>query len=885
MRRQELLTKSSGLLARFAYDVRVKNSMGLFDINTIAEDLLVPVFSVVFDCPDLQNQNKIQMNFPAVDLGCSKSRISLQITSDGSSGKALKTVEKFEEHGLGSEFDRLLIYVLTEKQASYSSKKLAQAATDCSIDFSPERDILDYQNLSHLLSELPEEKLEAVADMLDVFFAAEDTGRKFRAELNAFLEVSVKKIEDEKTSKKYIPSVFVETTKTKEEMRYFANPLFFCEKIDDALSDFDLVEYNRILQLSHMQPINFDLATTISSPYPNTLSDLFGRLATQLDGISQMKAHLLPYTHEGQAEKTFGSHDYLSGYWEVFRHSLEYGGMGLVRSLEGIQKMAELAHAKIFLVTGMAGQGKTNFICDLVENQFRKFEVPTIFIPARRLNDYPGPNRLLSYIANNRYSPEFGDPHELFQLLNAVAADFGKPFIIAIDGINEVGDLDGFVSELRVFLEALCQYEYIKVIISCRSEFFDHKFSDLFEPQFSGFMYRVPDLRSKMSDENKLQLLASYLDHFRIRGHLSNYAKRVLQDDLILLRIFCDINEDHELGFVPDIYKGEIFERYLMIKVKEFPQDKQQEAISTLYQVCAKMMLMEDFAQIALDGFSAEQRQIIDSFVGEDIVLRREIPPTGLSSLGLSNISFTYDEMRDFLLAHFVVSRLSKDDPDAVTSMFDKIKKWPIYEGFFRYAYILSRKELDDHVTALCEANDDFLTHYLNNLPVLSPEIQSETDVSRVRELLAKPASDRQLRRLFWFLFRKRVLTDPINIQILLDHLAGLEDAGLEIFAKAAFSRSEGYRDDEWRDQIGSLLKSLLSLRREEQIGVGEVALAASLFFAPFARWDEREAVKNLFSKSFDVPEFSGALDRCAKTASKRVSECLAEIKDGVGSS
>jgi hypothetical protein len=884
MRRQELLIKSSGLLARFAYDVRVKNSMGLFDINTIAEDLLVPVFSVVLDCPDLQNQNKIQMNFPAVDLGCTKSRISLQITSDGSSGKALKTVEKFEEHGLGSEFDRLLIYVLTEKQTNYSSKKLAQAATDCSIDFSPERDILDYQNLSHLLSELPEEKLEAVADILDGFFAAEDTGRKFRAELNAFLEVSVKKIEDEKSSKKYIPSVFVETTKTKEEMRYFANPLFFCEKIDDALSDFDLVEYNRILQLSHMQPINFDLATTISSPYPNTLSDLFGRLATQLDGISQMKAHLLPYTHEGQAEKAFGSHDYLSGYWEVFRHSLTYGGIGLVRSLEGIQKMAELAHSKIFLVTGMAGQGKTNFICDLVENQFRKFEVPTIFIPARRLNDYPGPNRLLSYIANNRYSPEFGDPHELFQLLNAVAADFGKPFIIAIDGINEVGDLDGFVSELRVFLEALCQYEYIKVIISCRSEFFDHKFSGLFEPQFSGFMHRVPDLRSKMSHENKLQLLASYLEHFKVRGRLSSYAERVLQDDLILLRIFCDINEDQEVGFVPDIYKGEIFERYLVTKIQGFPKDKQQEAISTLYQVCEKMLSVGDFAQITLDGFSMEQRQIIDAFVGEDIVLRREVPPTGLSSLGLSNISFTYDEMRDFLLAHFVISQLSKNDPDAVTTMFGNIKKWPIYEGFFRYAYVLSRKEHNGHVIALCEANDDFQTHYLNNLPVLSPDIQSESDVSTLHELLAKPAADRQLRSLFWFLFRKRVLTDPINIQILLDHLAGLEDAGLEVFAKAAFSRSEGYRDDEWRDQIGSLLKSLLGLSREEQIGVGEAALAVSLFFAPHARWDEREAVKNLFSERFEVPEFSGALDRCAKTSSVRVRECLAEIAEGISS-
>lgn len=881
MRRQELLTKSSGLLARFAFDVRVKNSMGLFDINTIAEDILIPVFSVVFDCPELKNQNRIQMNFPAIDLGCSKSRTSLQITSDAASSKALKTIEKFEEHDLGSEFDRLLIYVLTERQKSYSSKKLVEAASGCTVDFRPERDIIDYQNLSQLLSELSDAKLEAVADILESFFVAEDSSRKFRTELNAFLNVSAQKIEDEKDSKKYIPSVFIETTTTKEEMRYFSNPLFFCEKIDDALDTFNLAEYNKLLQMSQMETIDFDLVTATTSSYPSTISELYPRLETQLNSISRLKSYLLPYTHEGKAEETFGSHDYLSGYWEVFRHSLTYGGMGLIRSLDEIQKMAELAKAKIFLITGMAGQGKTNFICDLVENQFRQFEIPTIFVPARRLNDYPGPNRLLSYIANNRYSPEFGDPHELFKLLNAVAADFGKPFIIAIDGINEVGDLDGFVSELRVFLDALCQYEYIKVIVSCRSEFFDHKFSDLFEPQFSGFLHRVRDLRSEMSDENKLQLLASYLDHFKIRGRFSRYAERVLQDDLILLRIFCDINEDQEVGFVPDIYKGEIFERYLMTKIQEFPQDRQHEAISTLYQVCAKMLSIEDFAQISLNGFSNEQRQIIDTFVGEDIVLRREVPPTGLSSLGLSNISFTYDEMRDFLLAHFVTNQLSKDDPDAVTAMFENIKKWPIYEGFFRYAYILARKEVNDHVTALCEANDDFLSHYLNNLPLLSPDIQSETDVSAVREILAKPASDRELRRLFRFLFRKRILTDPLNIQILLDHLAGLEDVRLEAFAKAVFSRSGDYRGDDWRDRISGLLKSLLGLSREEEASVGEAALAVSLFFAPYARWDEKEAVKNLFSERLEVPEFSGALNWCAKTASAHVNECLAEISEG----
>ncbi len=92
MTRQELLQKSASLLGRFAFEVRVSNALGLFDINTVAEDLLVPIFATILDCPNLQNQNRIQMNFPAVDLGCNVSRISIQVTSDASSSKINETL-------------------------------------------------------------------------------------------------------------------------------------------------------------------------------------------------------------------------------------------------------------------------------------------------------------------------------------------------------------------------------------------------------------------------------------------------------------------------------------------------------------------------------------------------------------------------------------------------------------------------------------------------------------------------------------------------------------------------------------------------------------------------------------------------------------------------
>ena len=341
----------------------------------------------------------------------------------------------------------------------------------------------------------------------------------------------------------------------------------------------------------------------------------------------------------------------------------------------------------------MAGQGKTNFICDLIENQFRAFEIPSIFIPARLLNSYSGPSRILSYVTNNRFAPHVASLHDLLKFLNRIAEECRKPFVIAFDGINEVGDLDGFVADLQVFLEALCQYDFVKVIITCRNEFFDHKFADVFEPQFSDHLYRVKDLRTMMSDVNKSRLLDAYLRHFQIKATLAEKAKKFLKNDLILLRIFSEIYEGKDIGYVPDIYKGDVFERYLLMKVQGFQTVAAPSVLEALYKICSRMLGDERFSQISLEGFDNHERKILEQLIGEDIILRREVPSTELASLGIENISFTYDELRDFLLAYYTVKKLAVSDPAQIELIFEKISGWPIYEGFFRYAYVLARKD------------------------------------------------------------------------------------------------------------------------------------------------------------------------------------------------
>ncbi len=881
MTRQELLQRSSALLGRFAHEVKVANAMGLFDINTVAEDFLIPIFAIAFNCPDLRNQNRIQLNFPAIDLGCATSRTSIQITSDSSSNKMCETLEKFESHGLCSDFDSLYVYVITERQKSYTSLKLTEAVNNLSIEFTPSSDILDFQDLAKILGKLTNGQLEQINSHLETEFKKTDANLQFRNNLDAFLEISQKKIEDEKRTRKYIPAVFVETSETKEEMRYFANPMFFHRKIDDDLQRIDLTHFNELLGKAKIEPVADNLRELRTLTTPNNLSELRAHLVQQSIVLEAMQKRVSPFSWCGDRGVRFAPSDYSTGYWEVFRHSIESSGSGVLSSLEKVSKKIGIAHAKIFLVTGMAGQGKTNFVCDLIENQFRAFEIPTIFIPARSLNDYPGPNRILSYAKNNRFAPDVANLHDLFTLLNKVAEECQKPFVIAIDGINEVGDLDGFGAELRVFLEALCQYDFVKTIITCRSEFFDHKFARVCEPQSPDQLYRVRDLRNEMSDDNKSRLLDAYLRHFQIKANFSEAAIEFLKNDLILLRIFSEIHEGKDIGYLPDIYKGDIFEKYLTMKIEEFPTSLRQKVLNSLYRICSRMLGEENFSQISLEGFDEPERKIVDRLIGEDIILRREVPSMGLASLGVENISFTYDELRDFVLAYYAVEKLSATNPSEIDSIFKKIPDWPIYEGFFRYAYVLSRKKRNATVLAACEASEDFHKHYVNNLSLLSADIQTPDDVKRIETVLKDNASERNLQNVAWFLFRKREQSELFNVRILLDHVSGLDDEKSERFMKAMFSPSFEFRGN-WRDEVSGLLNSLKDLGEETINGLGVPALALALHFAPYAHWNERESILNFFSK-FQLTQVVGAaIKACQVSVSVRVQNCLKEIAEGM---
>ncbi|MDH7790182.1 SMEK domain-containing protein [Ochrobactrum sp. AN78] len=860
MNRDEYLNGCAKYLGRLSHEIRALNAAGRFDINSVTEDFLVPILKELFDCPELQNQNEIQQNFPSIDLGCRKSKISFQVTTDASSGKIIKTLAKFREHQLEQLFERVCILTITEKQSSYTAKALSYEIAALSIKFDPSRDILDLTDIVSRLNSLNTHKLSCIHAYLASEFTKRDRHLQFRAELERFLEFSQNKIEIEKNSKKYIPSIFVETHKTKEEMRFFSHPLFFYRKICDSLNKIHYDELNSLLKLGREPELCLEISAEVLSATPQTFSELWPWLGAVDEAveIELRKIGPLSWYYKEYGGKYASENGNTDG-WSIVRFRVESLTTGIVWILQDVRSMIALMRHKVFLITSMAGQGKTNFVCDLVDRQFRAFELPCIFIPARELNSYQPRQRLFGFISNNRYAPNFSSIHQYLDFFNGLANEFGKPFLIVIDGINEVNALDEFNDELKDFCNAVCQYDFIKITITCRSEFFEEKYASLLNEPFSDAVHRVMDLRAKMSDAGKSRLLRSYLKHFQVTGHLSGFAREFLQNDLLLLRIFSERHEAQDVGYMSDIYKGDLFEEFLKRKIELFPERLKANAFPTLLKIVTSMLEADDFSTVSVRNFSDNEKEVVHRFVADDVILRQEIMPSGLASLGDLVISFTYDELRDFVIAYSFVQNMESET--SLSGDLSSLSGRPIFEGVYRYVYLLARKLGAKAALKACENSNDFIEHYTLNVHLLPPQVQNTQDVERMNMILRETTFPNRVRSAASFLVRRNNLAELLNINILIEHLNNLDTKNHCEYIRILFTRRNDFPSNNWQEKLNQFVEDISAVG-PDRVSRNRTSewLAFFLHVSSSAGWYERERTAALFADFSNNSILNGAI-------------------------
>ena len=170
MRRKELIDKIVKYLGVFVQEVKSYNVINNYDVNIHAENSLIPILNAIYEI-DLVNANDKKKNYPSVDLIDIKNKVCFQVTSTPTIKKVTDTLEKFLNHNLHQEFSTLYVYILTDKESSYSQSKIDQLISG-QFAFDANTQIIDHTDiLKKVNGIIALDRLEIIARLFEHEFS------------------------------------------------------------------------------------------------------------------------------------------------------------------------------------------------------------------------------------------------------------------------------------------------------------------------------------------------------------------------------------------------------------------------------------------------------------------------------------------------------------------------------------------------------------------------------------------------------------------------------------------------------------------------------------------------------------------------------------------
>jgi hypothetical protein len=705
----EALEKISKALGLLTHQTSAENRGGLFSKNRLAEDLLLPVFRIVFRAHDLRNVNQDALNFPYIDLVDEKARLAIQVTTERSAAKVTETLAAFIKNGYEKRYSRLIFFVLTGDRLRHTAASKSKWNKLCrrKLRFNPDADILNTPGLFPLIQGLQATEIFAVHQILETSVVGER-----HVDVEGYLtRLSRRQLDYEKKSGKYIPDIFVETRETKSLARGFAHPMLFFHRTMESLARLSYAGTNALLVKSGLPPLpSLDLR---AFAIPQDLSGIERTCAQLVSRLEEINAVFGKYRDRKQAGTLEVKED-RRYYYEQSRYIFEvYSGFWFHHSLGGLVSEIKAEGARIFILTGRAGQGKTNLICDFVENFLFKHEIPCAYLTGRQLRSM-ATAELGDAVQRLLFEGKTTSFTEAARLLSDHAGRINKPFVLIIDGLNEHHRISEFAAQLEQFIGLAMEHPYLKLLLTCRSEFFQQRFGNLSGGPFEKYTFFLEANERYLERESYDDMMAGYFRYFGIQRDLvSERALQSLRQDLLLLRFFCEAygSRNKPVGYrqppIDNIYREDIFNIYLSRKLGAanlffqhltgaiHPSDRATELIAVL-AVCLQHMLANwQFANVPISAVPKELNTALYALLDEEIILRRDAPPeSSVFAPDADFINFTFDDFRDFLLAQYLVYRVFVSDRSKIQEYMARSnpKDSQVVEGLKKFLFYASRR-------------------------------------------------------------------------------------------------------------------------------------------------------------------------------------------------
>ncbi|MAT45243.1 MAG: hypothetical protein CL609_23185 [Anaerolineaceae bacterium] len=640
-------------------------------------------------------------------------------------------------------------------------------------------------------------------------------GKKYQKISEQIDEFTRQEINKEKKSNKYIPNIFVEVSDIKEKLRYFCEPYLFFEKIVEQTE----ANLNNAYVVNLLRTLDYPLGDYTKQHHPKKPKDknsLKSEIDKYLDVIKEKEkflnifpdhdAGLKPEYKEKIPENKIHKYEYIYSNLQ-FTGSYRWAISDLYEDLKTLQN-------KIFLIKSEAGHGKTNLLCDLAENYLIKKDKTCLYFSTRQFNDI-GENETIEekiikiLFGTNKYT--FDD------LISFVKFDKTKrTLFVLIDGLNEHRNLSVFSQKIEQFLQRCTFIDELKIILTCRSEYFDERFGNLISLEKMSVM----DIDKRRFDERIPQvhrkfLISKYFDHFNIRINLDHVSEQIQQqfdEDKLLLRIFCEAYDGKpQPDFLEDLYRLEIFHKYFKVKQATIPDLK-----NTVEVVVTWAINNQHFSDIPIDSFESGVQLRLDDIAYENIIVRKDIKKKEDVAFGEGEVvNFVYDEFRDFLIASKILliwDTEQESSKNLINTFSDPVCR--ISEGVTKYLCLWTIK---NHNYELLDYISDFHwfeSKFVNSIFDTPEDYINEKEISLLKNFfLNGNYAVNILRNLSYR--NDTVKYSILNINILFDIIYGLSEKEYFGYLTKIFNTTDIYRDFDFRS-ISMI--SFLSIKIQEAI-------------------------------------------------------------------
>lgn len=590
-----------------------------------------------------------------------------------------------------------------------------------------------------------------------------------------------RKVEVQKNNKKYIPEVFLELNDIKEKLRYITQPMLFYKKEIEELKGIEFYFFNEVLEKLGFEKKEILIEDTLTQPKS---IDEINHFIVKLTKIFENFKDSIPSLDERkQLKQKLSSEQY-----ELLIKEQGTDGR-FERFINRFEKKFDLLNKQLIFLTEKAGQGKTNLICDFVDKVMIKKNLLGVMFTGNEFNSL-SQQQIEDVLLKDIYGFQniYISFNEFLEDIEYICNKNNAVFTIVIDGLNENSNIEHFSQELYKFVEKILAKKFIRLIFTCRSEYFEERFKIFKEPSFNQKMLMMDNYmeRYHLRDEplpEYLQdrLLDSYIKFFKVKSTIFDSVRNQLSYDFLLLRIFCEVYGEYTNPNAPteqvyDIYKDDLFKKYFEYKKEEI-ETKTRYCLSDFQQlfkvILSYMIDKHQYINIPFDSLNDINKELLNHIIDEDIFFRKDLIKDKASVFANKEVlNFTFDEFRDYLLADY----LTTDMPNIEVSVTSITTDETSIEGIKKYLFFKSRKPEYRKKLTFLESLENYDELFLNNIFSVKDEDIVHEDIQKIKNLFIS-GYDFSKVIIHFLMFRHRTkIYQKLNIFTLFEIITTLDD-------------------------------------------------------------------------------------------------------------